>query len=208
MTVIPVTITITTASSDAQLEQILALQQRYLLQKLTRDQQHNEGFVYVEHSLPLLRNMVTQSPLAIAVVAGRVVGYCLSMTVAMRDSIPSLVPMFDQFARCNYQGRALSSYRYVAGGQVCVDREYRGQGLLARLYHEVARASPPTCELCVTEIATRNTVSIKAHQKMGFEAVSTYADAHEEWVVVVWDLRKPDAQVPYGLQPENGWEGA
>jgi RimJ/RimL family protein N-acetyltransferase len=46
-------------------------------------------------------------------------------------------------------------------------------------------------DLCVTEIATRNLVSIRAHEKMGFEIISRYADPGEEWVIVAWDLSHP-----------------
>ena len=43
---------------------------------------------------------------------------------------------------------------------------------------------------CVTEIATRNRVSVRAHERMGFEALSTYSDGREEWVIVAWDLSR------------------
>lgn len=76
----------------------------------------------------------------------------------------------------------------MVGGQVCVDKDCRGQGLLRRLYHETRKRLPPEYQLCVTEIAARNVPSLKAHEKMGFEAVSTYHDGKEHWIVVVWDL--------------------
>ena len=46
-------------------------------------------------------------------------------------------------------------------------------------------------DLCVTEIATRNQISVRAHEKMGFEPISTYSDDREEWVIVAWDLSQP-----------------
>ena len=96
--------------------------------------------------------------------------------------------MFDQFGRCQYRGRPLSEVRFFVGGQVCVDRQYRGRGLLARLYEHIALTAPATYELCVTEIAVRNQVSIRAHERMGFETISRYSDAREEWVIVAWPL--------------------
>ena len=42
----------------------------------------------------------------------------------------------------------------------------------------------------VTEIASRNQVSLRAHARMGFEGVSTYTDSAEEWVIVAWDLSR------------------
>jgi hypothetical protein len=79
----------------------------------------------------------------------------------------------------------------MVGGQVCVDREYRRYGLMARLYDGIRLSLPPGYQLCVTEIATRNVVSVRAHEKMGFEAIATYSDEREEWVIVAWDLSRP-----------------
>jgi L-amino acid N-acyltransferase YncA len=99
--------------------------------------------------------------------------------------------MFDQFSRCVYRGRPLSDLRFFVGGQVCVDRAHRGRRLLARLYDRVRESLHTEYELCVTEIATRNQISVRAHKKMGFEVISTYADDREEWVIVAWDLSRP-----------------
>lgn len=179
------------ASSGRHFEQILDLQRRYHASALAPDAQEREGFVFAEHSVPLLRRMAAELPQAIAVANDVVVGYCLSLPLLFRSDLPSLAPMFDQFNRCAYHGRPLSSFRFFVGGQVCVDRAYRGRGLLARLYEQVRLAAPRTYDLCVTEIAVRNQVSVRAHERMGFEAISTYSDGSEAWVIVAWDLAHP-----------------
>jgi predicted GNAT family acetyltransferase len=84
---------------------------------------------------------------------------------------------------------------------VCVDREHRGKGLLARLYEQLRVSLGEDFDLCVTEIATRNRVSVRAHERMGFETISTYTDMREEWVIVAWDLTRPAVLGPGGLPP-------
>lgn len=182
---------ITIASTDQHLEEILALQRRYHTRALSAEVQSVEGFVFAEHTLPLLRRMAAQSPQAIALSEGHVVGYCLSLPFSLRAEVPALVPMFEQFRRCVYRGKPLLDYRLVVGGQVCVDREHRGQGLLARLYEQIRVSVGQDRDLCVTEIATRNVVSVRAHERMGFEVISNYSDAGEDWVIVAWDLSRP-----------------
>jgi GNAT superfamily N-acetyltransferase len=176
------------ASSDHHFEQILDLQRRYHAQTLTPAVQAQEGFVFAQHSVPLLRRMAETLPQAIALADDAVVGYCLALPLSLRSEVATLAPMFDQFSRCTYGGRPLSEVRFFVGGQVCVDRNHRGRGLLARLYEHVALTAPATYELCVTEIAVRNQVSIRAHERMGFETISRYSDGREEWVVVAWPL--------------------
>lgn len=180
---------LTIASCDEHLEQILELQRRYLPRALSVEQQNQEGFVFAEHSLPLLRRMAAELPQAIALAAGRVVAYCLSLPVSLEAEMPQLAPMFAQLAGCAFRGRPLAELRYMVGGQVCVDRPHRGKGLLARLYHQVRRSLPAEYDLCVTEIASRNRVSLRAHERVGFETIATYVADGEEWRIVAWDLR-------------------
>ena len=168
----------------------MGLQRRYLVGALSEEQQALEGFVFAEHTLPLLRRMAAQAPQAIAILGRRVIGYCLSLPLSMRGELPILRPMFEEFDRCVYRERPLCEYSLIVGGQVCVDRDHRGKGLLARLYEQVRASLPFRCDLCVTEIATRNVVSVRAHERMGFKTISTYSDGQEEWVIVVWDLSR------------------
>lgn len=184
-------ITFETASTDEQLEQILALQRANLFSRLSEKKQTEQGFVYAEHTLALLQRMASELPQVIASSDGMVVGYNLAMPVSMREEMPRLVPMFEEFDRCEYKGRPLPSYRYMVGGQVCVAKDFRGHGLLSRLYHETRDRLQPGFQLCVTEVAARNSRALQAHQKMGFEVVSTYHDGTDLWKVVVWDLERP-----------------
>jgi GNAT superfamily N-acetyltransferase len=184
-------IAITTASTDAHLDGILALQKRNHVHAVAADVQDREGFVFVEHTPAMLATLRAASPQAIALAGDRVVGYCLSLPPALREHVPILAPMFDQFGRCEYRGRPLSDHRFVVGGQVCVHRDFRGQGLLARLYDQLRISLASTHDLCVTEIATRNVVSVRAHEKMGFEPIARYDDGREQWVIVAWDLGRP-----------------
>ena len=180
-----------TASTDSQLEQIVAIQARNLGRALSREQQRSEGFVFAEHSVSLLRRMAAELPQAIALSGDQVVGYCLVLPLSLRAEVPSLGPMFAEFDRCTYQGKALPDYQFIVGGQVCVDRPFRGQDLLRRLYHQIRLSLPSHYDLCVTEIAARNQVSMRAHEKMGFQTLRTYSDEQEQWVIVAWDLRGP-----------------
>lgn len=185
------TIAVDVASSDRQLEQIVELQRRNLRDRVAADEQATHGFVFAEHTVPLLRTMAAALPQVIATSGGVVVGYNLAMSVALRDTMPQLVPMFDEFDRTVYRGRPLSTYEFVVGGQVCVDRAFRGRGLLGRLYRETVDRAPRGVELCVTEIAARNAVSLKAHRRAGFEVISSYHDGAELWCIAVWDRRSP-----------------
>ncbi len=180
------------ASTEQHFEQILQLQKQNLFNVISEEQQAQQGFVFAEHTIPLLKMMAAHLPQVVAVSNGNVIGYNLAMPVSMKNEMPSLVPMFTEFERSQYKGRLLTSYHFMVGGQICVDKDFRGQGLLRRLYHETRNRLPPGYQLCVTEVSTRNSISLKAHQKMGFEVISIYHDGKELWKVMAWDLENEE----------------
>ena len=182
-----------TANTEDHFEQILQLQRENLFSSINEQQQAQQGFVFAEHTVPLLKMMAVHLPQVIALSNGKVIGYNLAMPVSMKNDIPSLVPMFDEFERCRYRSKPLTTYRFMVGGQVCVHKDFRGHGLLSRLYHETRDRLPTGYQLCVTEVAARNNIGLKAHQKMGFEVINTYHDGKELWKVVVWNLQNPAA---------------
>jgi GNAT superfamily N-acetyltransferase len=182
-------VTLQPAFSDAHFEGILELQRRNLYVAVSAEQQAQEGFVFAEHDFQLLKKMASYLPQVIALYDGKVVGYNLAMTSAMQDELKSLTPMFNEFKKSSYKGKPLAEYQFMVGGQVCVDKDFRGQGLLSKLYHETRSQVQSNYQLCVTEIAQRNLRSLQAHQKMGFEIIRTYRDEKELWDIVVWDMR-------------------
>ncbi len=178
------------AKTDKHFEQMLALQKENLFTSISEDIQSQQGFVYAQHTISLLKNMSAQLPQVIALHDNLVVGYNLAMTASMGKAIPRLTPMFNEFEKCIYHNKPLTNYKFMVGGQVCVDKNFRGLGLMSRLYNETVKRLPPGYELCTTEISKRNTISLNAHLKTGFEIIATYPDGNEIWDIVVWDIRK------------------
>jgi GNAT superfamily N-acetyltransferase len=174
------------AQTDAQFEQILQLQQQNLMATLSEEQQAKEGFVYARHTIDLLKTMAARLPQIIALHEDRLVGYNLSMHSSMAHALPELTPMFEAFDSCHYKGNRLTDYAFIVGGQVCVAKAYRGQGLLKKLYHATRESISPDYQLCVTEIADNNLPSLKAHRGMGFETLHTYHDGRTLWHIVAW----------------------
>ena len=97
-------IVIAVASTDQHLEEILVLQRRYHARAMPAEMQSVEGFVFAEHTLPLLRRMAALLPQAVALSDGHVVGYCLSLPLSLQTELPRLAPMFEQFGPSTSHG--------------------------------------------------------------------------------------------------------
>lgn len=170
----------TKSSSIEELKQILSLQKKNLAQNLSEIDREIQGFLTVEHSLEILKKMNDACSHTIAKSNNNVIGYALSMTKDFANEIEVLKPMFLEISK------SVSYDNYIVMGQVCVDKEYRGIGVFRGLYEFMKT------EICssrfssiITEIDTKNTRSISAHESVGFEKIKDYKSGSKDWRLVV-----------------------
>ncbi|GAB2812562.1 GNAT family N-acetyltransferase [Ferruginibacter profundus] len=177
----------TTANSQSDLSGIIALQQHNLQHNLSGEEIKEQGFVTVVHSYEALKEMNAVEQHIVCKDGDTIVAYLLAMTVASQNAIPVLKPMFGVFNSVLYCGKPVSEYNYIVVGQVCVDKNYRGKGILDKCYDTYRHCFQYKYDFAITEIATRNQRSIKAHQRIGFTEIHQYTSPDkEEWSIVAW----------------------
>lgn len=177
------------AQNDADLHQILALQTANQSKNLSLEEIQAQGFVTVEHSFPLLKKMNNPYPHIIATLDNQVVGYALVMLSELRNEIPVLISMFEKIDKLVVEDRPMSEYAYFVMGQICVAKEVRGSGVFGGLYQKMAAVMRSDFDYIITEIATRNTRSMRAHAREGFKVLLQFNDGFEEWAIVGLKIR-------------------
>lgn len=183
----PTEIRFTTIASDDDMLQVLALQKANLSTQVSPDVAASQGFVTVQHNFDLLKKMNKAIPQVIAKDGNKVVGYALVMLPSFQDLIPVLKPMFLLFNGLDFMDKKISEYTYYVMGQICVADGYRGVGIFDGLYQQHRELYQGQFDFVVTEIATRNTRSIRAHQRVGFQTIHTFQDDTDHWEIVLWD---------------------
>ena len=179
--------TVTVTSNIQDLEQILTLQRTNLIAGLSTAEWKDQGFVTIEHTLDLLQKMHDAAPSIIVKDNNRVVAYALTMLRECSAMVPVLEPMFANVEKLTWKGKSLNEYKFYVMGQICIDKAYRGRGLFDQLYEKHKEVYSSQFDLLVTEIATRNTRSQRAHERVGFKQINVYRDETDEWSVVIWD---------------------
>ena len=178
----------TSSQSDRDLIGILNLQRNNLARNLPPEEIQSQGFVTVLHSLQDLQKMNAIEQHIIAKDNDTVIAYLIAMTEKSKFDIPVLVPMFEVFESIEYKNKFLSQYHYMVVGQVCVDKKYRGQGVLDKCYDLYVDTFRTRYDFAVTEIATSNQRSLNAHKRIGFHTIHEYvAPDGERWAIVVLD---------------------
>ncbi len=181
----------TLSETEEELKQILELQKSNLPQNLTEEQIQSQGFVTVNHSIEILKKMNALEKSIIAKDGDKVIAYLLAMRTELRNDIPVLVPMFNIFDKLEYKNRKLSEYNYIVVGQVCVEEEYRGKGILDECYIQYKKQLSGRYDFAITEIVTENQRSINAHKRIGFELLHNYISPDKrKWDIVLWDWKE------------------
>lgn len=180
---------LTLAQTEADLQGILTLQQKNLKRNLPLAVQQQQGFVTVEHDPAVLRQMNEAAPHVIAKDGDVVVAYALTMLPQFRNDVPELFPLFALLDSLPFAGKLLGEQAYYVMGQICVDENYRGQGLFDKLYHHHRATYSDRFSVFVTDISERNTRSRRVHKRVGFEDIHEFFDPvlDETWIIVAWD---------------------
>jgi hypothetical protein len=181
---------ITTITLDDEIQQLLDLQWANHSLVTSDETKADQGFVTVRHDFELLKAMNEAAPQIIAKDGDELVGYALVMLPSFVDRVPVLKPMFDLFSTIDYFGKKITEYDFYVMGQICVKESHRGQQVFDLMYAEHKNLYKTDYELLITEVATRNSRSMRAHERVGFETIKTYEDETDIWNVVVLPLRK------------------
>ena len=170
------------ATTLAELEQIRTLQLQNSSENISSEEKLQEGFVTVQHSVALLEQMNSACAHIIAKDNDILVGFALVMLPDFRRQIAVLIPMFEIIDELLPKDKT-----YVVMGQICVDKNYRKQGIFRGLYHFYREELQHQFDYLITEVATINIRSIQAHHAIGFKIIDTYHEDGIEWNIILWD---------------------
>ena len=179
----------TLTSTTEELQQILHLQEENLIQHIDEKEMRSQGFVTLRHDLKILEQMHNLAPTVIIKDDDKVVAYALTMLQECRQLMPDLEPMFSLLDKLGWNGKPLNDHPFYVMGQVCIAKQYRGQGLFDSLYKHHKKIYQSKFDLFITEISTRNHRSMRAHERVGFKTIYRHRDELDEWAVVGWDWK-------------------
>jgi hypothetical protein len=139
------------------------------------DAARQNGFLSVEFTREQIEEMADHVGIIVARDETGVAGYLCASACEFNRSFPLIADMMQQFNRIDYRGRSLTSYRVFIYGPVCIDRPYRGQGLLRGLYETLKQEVAGPYDVGVAFVAEDNPHSFRAHvDGLGMDRVGEF----------------------------------
>ena len=183
-------IVIKQVSELIELKGIKELLDENLLNNICKQEAVKEGFLSAEYSMDCLKTMHDACPSIIAIDSDRIVGYALVAVKEVRQYHDLLADLFNTIDNHSYKNIPLKEEKYVVVGQLCVAKDYRGQGLTKRLYNHFRDCLRNDYHYCLTDVAVANSRSLAAHLSTGFVVISSVTYGGIAWNIVLWDWTK------------------
>ena len=178
-------------TTDEELAGIAQLSAANLVTNLSDETKEKEGFVTWVYPLHVLRVLHAIVPSVIVKDGDKLAGYAITLTKECIPAYPPLAATADYASTVSYKGRPLTDHRIYFMGQICVDLDYRGRGVVGMLYEFHRQQFSPLYDIFFTEISPSNPRSLKAHQKVGFRIIATHWEEGKPWDAVIWDWAEP-----------------
>jgi hypothetical protein len=126
-------------------------------------EERKEGFLSAEFTPEQVAAMAKDLGIMIAVCTDQLAGYLCAFRNEFNHGSPVVAKMLESYDRVKFEGKPLSTYNSYIYGPVCIDRSYRGRGLLRGLYEAQKNDLARNFEVGVAFVARDNPHSLQAH---------------------------------------------
>lgn len=175
-------------SSEDELRQVAELSRLNSEDHITKDIKEAQGYTSWKYTFEDLKALHEVTPSVVVKDGDKVVGYLLVLVRASAAVYEPLVEAIQLFEDRFHKGKPLLSYNVYFLGQTCIDINYRGQGLLRKLYQFHKDNFESGFDFALSAIARDNPKSLAVHTKLGFRTLFTFNEGDLIWDAVMWDF--------------------
>ena len=172
----------------ADIDGVLTLHRKYQLATIAEEDK-KDGFVTTAFTREQLTQLIEQEQgLSVATHEGQVVAYVMAASWQFWAEWPIFAYMIAQLPTLTYAGRQLSTANSYQYGPVCIDKAYRGSGLLERIFDFSRTQMAARYPVLVTFINRINTRSYAAHtQKLGLDVIREFEFNGNHYLELAYD---------------------
>ena len=173
------------------IEKVLELHSKYQIDTI-RQEDKKDGFITTAFTKEQMVDLITlEQGLFIAIENEKIVAYVMSASWKFWSRWPMFAFMMEDLPNLEYLGQKLTvqnSYQY---GPVCVDKEYRGSGVLEKIFDFARENMAKRFPILVTFINKINPRSYEAHtKKLKLEVIKEFSYNNNNYYELVYDTSK------------------
>lgn len=167
---------------------VLALQKLYLVSNLNEEEKKS-GFVTTPFSVEQLTYVINNEGLFVAKDNNKIIAYIFAESWDFFSQYPIFEHMISLFPKLSFQDfeiTATSSFQY---GPICIDKKYRGKGLINLLFEFMRIHVMKKYSLSITFINKTNIPSLKAHtEKLKWTVISDFEFNNNNYFILAYNM--------------------
>lgn len=168
---------------------VLALQSKYLVSNLTAEEK-KEGFVTTPFTEQQILEVIALGGLFVAKDGDDVVSYVYAASWEYFSQWAIFPYMLERCTQLSCAGQLITMENSFQYGPVCIDKKYRGTGLLLDMFECMRLALRECYPISITFINAINERSIRAHtQKLKWVVIDEFQYNGNTYLVLAYDMR-------------------
>ena len=173
------------------IEGVLALQELYLYRNLNEDQR-KEGFVTTPFTVEQLEEIIAERGLFVAENEQfELVAYAFAASWHYFAQWEIFNYMVSRFPNLSFEGKEITTKNSFQYGPVCIDKKYRGTGLLQLIFEEMRLELMKRYPISITFINKINLVSENAHtKKLCWKIIDEFEFNNNEYIGLAFNMNK------------------
>ena len=173
------------------ISEVLILQSSYLYSNLSENER-KEGFVTTPFSIPQLEEVIKENGLFVAQnEMGQIVAYAFAASWHYFSQWEIFNYMVSRFHNLSFEGEKITTDNSFQYGPVCIEKKYRGTGLLSLLFEEMRLELLKKYPISLTFINKINVVSENAHtRKLGWKIIDEFEFNANQYICLAFNMEK------------------
>ena len=169
---------------------ILSLQEKYLFRNLT-EEERKSGFVTTPFTVNQIEEIIKQNGIFVAEDENDVIiAYAFAGSWKYFEQWEIFNFMVSRFPKLSFHGREITTENSFQYGPVCIDKAYRGKGLLNLIFEEMRIEFFKKYPISVTFINKVNGISEKAHtKKLGWVIIDEFEFNDKTYIGLAFDMK-------------------
>lgn len=170
---------------------ILSLQEKNLYSKLNKIERKN-GFVTTPFTVAQIEEIIKQNGIFVAENENHIIiAYAFAGTWKYFEQWEIFNFMVSRFSKLSFNGNRVTTENSFQYGPICIDKNYRGSGLLNKLFEEMRIEFLKKHPISITFINKVNEISKTAHtKKLGWEIIDEFEFNNNTYIELAFDMKK------------------
>lgn len=170
---------------------ILSLQEKNLFSNLTTEEREF-GFVTTPFTKIQIQEIIKQNGIFVAENNENIIiAYAFAGSWKYFEQWDIFNYMVSRFPKLSFNGAIISTENSFQYGPVCIDKNYRGKGVLNLIFEEMRIQFSKRYPISITFINKVNVISEKAHtKKLGWRIIDEFNFNNNTYIGLAFDMKK------------------